>query len=286
MPGITPDAQCPHCGTVQNLGTLAQHVRLCLADPDVRRRVLLTLRDPDDPTRAVSAARYNARRSMLDAPGDATLAQHHGGTWAAVCAAYDLLTPLPYRKPKPPKEAPAPKQRSNPVMHRATCPHCGKESTAAAMGRHVPVCIRNPANHARYKAVMTDHDDIGVTYSEYEARVIEHGAPAVTSLRRMTGMASWDDILAWFDLQPAETPVTVRTCPNCGKTFKALGYAHHYKKCSDNAEARMAAEETQEETALIALEAHILERDRQQAQCLPVYKPHAARGGGVGYYVR
>lgn len=172
------------------------------------------------------------------------------------------------------------------AMQRATCPHCGKESTAAAMGRHEPICIANPANHARYKELMTDYDDVGVTYSEYEARVIEHGAPAVTSLRRMTGMSAWDDVLAWFGLQPATEPAHVRTCPTCGKTFKALGFAHHYRACGGNAEARAIADEVHDETALIELEGRILARDAQQAQCLPVYAPHAARGGGVGYWVR
>ena len=172
------------------------------------------------------------------------------------------------------------------AMQRATCPHCGKESTAAAMGRHEPICIANPANHARYKALMTDYDDVGVTYSEYQARVAEHGAPAVTSLCRMTGMGTWDDILAWFGLRPAVTPAAVRTCPVCGKTFKALGFAHHYRACGGNAEARAIADEVHDETALIELEGRILARDTQQAQCLPVYAPHAARGGGAGYWVR
>jgi len=172
------------------------------------------------------------------------------------------------------------------AMQRATCPHCGKESTAAAMGRHEPICIANPANHACYKELMTDYDDVGVTYSEYEARVIEHGAPAVTSLRRMTGMSAWDDVLAWFGLQPATEPAHVRTCPTCGKTFKALGFAHHYAKCSGGKQGRAIAQEVEGESELIEQEARILQEDMLQAQCLPVYRAHPARGGGVGYWVR
>lgn len=279
------DAACPHCGKLHSARNLAAHVDLCLANADVQRRVLLALRDPDEPTRAVSGQRYNARRSMFNAPGDATLLQNYGGTWNAVCREYGLEPPLPYRSGRPKIDKPQ-EARARGNMKPAMCPHCGKESTAAAMGRHVPVCVANPANHAHYKALMTDYDNVGVTYSEYEARVIEHGAPAVTSLRRMTGMSAWDDILAWFGLEPAVTPANVRTCPNCGKTFKALGYAHHFRKCSDNAEARIAAQETQEETALIAYEARVLAQDAAQAQCLSVYGAHAARGGGVGYYVR
>lgn len=270
MPGITPDAQCPHCGTVQNLGTLAQHVRLCLADPDVRRRVLLALTDPADPTRAVSGKRYNARRSMFNAPGDATLLKQYGDTWAAVCAEYGLQTPLPYYKTKPPKEPAAPQARRKVTPKAATCPHCGLESTAPAMGRHVPICVKNSKNYDRYKELMTAHDDVGVTYSEYEARVIEHGAPAVTTLRRMTGMMAWDDLLAWFGLQPADAPAAMRTCPVCGQTFKALGYAHHYKACGGNAEAVRMAQEVEGETALVRYERRVLAYDEIAAQCLPV----------------
>ena len=281
MPGITPDAQCPHCGTVQNLGTLAQHVRLCLADPAVRARVLLALADPNDPTHAVSARRYNARRSMFDAPGDGTLTQRHGGTWGAVCAAYGLLAPIPYRKPKPPKLA---KERRPRRRTHATCPHCGMESTAAAIGRHAPTCLADPANYARYRALLTDDGETGITNSEYDARAAERNAPAVTTLRRMTGMASWDDILACFDLQPA--PAQLRTCPNCGQTFKALGFAHHYAKCSGGEMARMAEREVEEEREVIAAEGRILELDRLQAQCLPVYKVRPLPDGRVAMMIR
>lgn len=171
-------------------------------------------------------------------------------------------------------------------MRRATCPHCGKESTAAAMGRHEPICVANPANHTRYKTLMTAYEDVGVTYSEYAARVIEHGAPAITSLRRMTGMSAWDDILAWFGLQPAVAPSAVRVCPCCGKPFKALGYAHHYRKCSGGEQGMAIRAEVEDESAIIEWEGHILRSDQVQAQCLPVYKPHPAKGGGVGFYVR
>ena len=264
MPGITPDAPCPHCGTVQNAGTLAQHVRLCLADPDVRRRVLLTLRDPDDPTRAVSAARYNARRSMFDAPGDATLTQRHGGTWAAVCAAYDLLTPLPYSAKRPKTEKP-PRQAK---PKRVACPHCGMESTPPAIARHGATCLADPANRARYRALLTDDGVTGVTNNEYDARAADRNAPAVTTLRRITGMSAWDDVLACFDLLPAAA--ALRTCPNCGQTFKALGYAHHSAKCSGGSEAQAVTQEVTEETALVRYERRVLAYDELAAQCLPV----------------
>ncbi len=280
MPGITPDAACPHCGTVQNLGTLAQHVRLCLSDPDVRARVLLALTDPDDPTRAVSGARYNARRSMFDAPGDATLSQRHGGTWAAVCTAYGLLTPLPYSAKRPKTEKP-PRQAK---PKRVACPHCGMESTPSAIARHAATCLADPANRARYRALLTDDGVTGVTNNEYDARAAERNAPAVTTLRRITGMSAWDDVLACFDLLPAAA--ALRTCPNCGQTFKALGYAHHYAKCSGNEEAQAVTQEVTDETALVRYERRVLAYDELAAQCLPVARVVDLGNGYVRCMIR
>lgn len=40
------------------------------------------------------------------------------------------------------------------------------------------------------------------------------------------------------------------------------------------------------ESALIEYEAQVLSEDALQAQCLSVYKPHVAKGGGVGFWVR
>jgi endogenous inhibitor of DNA gyrase (YacG/DUF329 family) len=171
-------------------------------------------------------------------------------------------------------------------MQPATCPHCGLQTTAAALGRHAPICLHDPANLARVTAQLTDYDDVGITYSEYQVRVAQYGAPGVTTLRRLTGFNAWDDVLAYFGLQSPVAPASVRTCPVCGKTFKALGYAHHYRKCSGGEKGRAIAQEVTEESALIEQEARILHRDMLQAQCLPVYAPHPAKGGGVGYYVR
>lgn len=280
MPGITPDAACPHCGTVQNIGTLAQHVRLCLADPAVRARVLLALRDPDDPPRAVSGSRYNARRSMFDAPGDATLLKQHGGTWAAVCAEYDLLTPLPYNA-KRPKVEKTPRQAK---PKRVICPHCGMESTPAAIARHALTCFADPANRVRCRALLTDDGETGITNSEYDARAAERGAPAVTTLRRITGMSAWDDVLACFDLLPAAA--ALRTCPNCGQTFKKLGYAHHYAKCSGNEEAQAVTQEVTDETALVRYERRVLAYDELAAQCLPVARVVDLGNGYVRCMIR
>ena len=167
-------------------------------------------------------------------------------------------------------------------MHRATCPHCGKESTAPAMGRHVPICIANPDNRARLLSWLTAHDDVGITYSEYMVLGAEHGAPGMTTLRRMTGFNSWDDILAWFGLRPAVAPASVRTCPVCGRVLSALGYARHYKACGGGAEAQSLAREVENEAALIKWEGELLEQDAITAQWLfvgdddprkPNYKP-------------
>lgn len=166
-------------------------------------------------------------------------------------------------------------------MKRATCPYCDKESTAPAMGRHIPMCAANPANHACYKQLMTDRDDIGCTYSEYQARVVDHDAPSVTTLKRITGMIAWDDILAWFGLLPADAPANTRVCPCCGKTFAALGYARHCRACGGNAEARRVAAEVAEESRIVAWEGELLEQDAIAAQWLfvgdkrkpPIIKP-------------
>jgi len=163
-------------------------------------------------------------------------------------------------------------------MKNATCPHCGKQTTAAALGRHAPVCLRNPVNRARIREQLTAYDDVGVTYSEYSARIVEQGAPGVTTLRRLTGFDAWDDVLAWFDLQPAVPLANVRTCPICGKTFKALGYAHHAAKCAGGKEAAAIAAEVATETALIAYEARVLANEMTGGYGLSVAKVLPAPG--------
>ena len=123
---------------------------------------------------------------MFDAPGDATLTQRHGGTWAAVCAAYDLLTPLPYNA-KRPKVEKTPRQAK---PKRVICPHCGMESTPAAIARHALTCFADPANRVRCRALLTDDGVTGITSNEYDARAAERNAPAVTTLRRSFGWAT------------------------------------------------------------------------------------------------
>ena len=112
------------------------------------------------------------------------------------------------------------------AIHRATCPHCGMQSTAAALGRHMPVCLANPVNRERYRALLTAHDDVGVKCVEYKAKVAD-GAPAIATLQRMTGVKAWPDILAVFGLREANEVEAARVCPICSRTFKALGYARH-----------------------------------------------------------
>jgi len=157
-------------------------------------------------------------------------------------------------------------------MKNATCPHCGKQTTAAALGRHAPVCLRNPVNCARIREQLTAYDDVGVTYSEYSARIVEQGAPGVTTLRRLTGFDAWDDVLAWFDLQPAVPFANVRTCPVCGKVFKALGYAHHAAKCAGGKEAAAIAAEVQQETEIVAYEGRVLQNEMTGGYGLSVAK--------------
>ena len=74
-------------------------------------------------------------------------------------------------------------------------------------------------------------------------------------------MTSWH-------VRPIAGPPQLRTCPNCGKSFKALGFAHHYAKCSDNAAARMAEEEAAQGDGDYRMGGQSTLRDAEQAQWL------------------
>jgi endogenous inhibitor of DNA gyrase (YacG/DUF329 family) len=160
-------------------------------------------------------------------------------------------------------------------MTPATCPHCGKETTSAALGRHAPVCMRNPANWERMLALLTAEDGAGITYSDYEALAERDGLPGITTLRRQTGTTSWDGILAAFGLVPQEE--VERTCPKCGRIFRGRGLALHEGSCGGKRWTNLATE-VEQESALIEHEAHILEQDKMQAQCLPVRRVQPAPG--------
>ena len=112
----------------------------------------------------------------------------------------------------------------------------------------------------RYRALLTDDGETGITNSEYDARAAERNAPAVTTLRRMTGMASWDDILAWFDLLPA--PAKLRTCPNCGKSFKALGFRAPLRQVQRQRSGTHGRRGSRAETAIIEWEGRALKARR------------------------
>jgi adenine-specific DNA methylase len=160
-------------------------------------------------------------------------------------------------------------------MTPATCPHCGKETTSAALGRHAPVCMRNPANWSRLLAILTAEDGVGITYSVYEAMVERDNLPAITTLRRQTGTTSWDGVLAAFGLESPDEEQT--TCPTCGRTFRARGIAVHEGSCCGKRWVNLATE-VEQESALIAAEARILEQDKLQAQCLPACRVEPAPG--------
>ena len=143
MPGITPTHSAPTAAPCRTLAPSRSTCACAWLTPPCAC-VLLALADPNDPTHAVSARRYNARRSMFDAPGDGTLAQYHGGTWALSARRMDSWrrsrTASPSR-PSPPKS-------TAPQTDPRHLPHCGMESTAAAIGRHASTCLADPANYA------------------------------------------------------------------------------------------------------------------------------------------
>ena len=137
MPGITRRT-VPHCGTVRTTGTL-QHA--CARLTRSRRARCVGGTGPERPAPAVSARRYNARRSMFDAQTTAspcsTTAVHGRclrGVWTS--CADPTVKPNHLNPPTRPADGPA------------TCPHCGMESTAAAIGRHASTCLADPANYA------------------------------------------------------------------------------------------------------------------------------------------
>jgi hypothetical protein len=163
-------------------------------------------------------------------------------------------------------------------MTPATCPHCGKETTSAALGRHAPVCMRNPANWSRLLAILTAEDGVGITYSEYEAMAERADLPGITTLRRQTGTTSWDGILAAFGLESPEE--LERTCAKCGRTFRGRGYVLHEGSCGGKRWVNLATE-VEQESAIIEHEAHILEQDKLQAQCLPAYRMRELPGVSV-----
>jgi hypothetical protein len=160
-------------------------------------------------------------------------------------------------------------------MTPATCPHCGKETTSAALGRHAPVCMRNPANWSRLIAILTAEDGVGITYSEYEAMAERADLPGITTLRRQTGTTSWDGILAAFGLESPEE--LERTCAKCGRTFKGRGYVLHEGSCGGKRWVNLATE-VEQESAVIEHEAFILEKDAAIAHSLAVARVKPAPG--------
>ncbi len=166
-----------------------------------------------------------------------------------------------------------------------TCPDCGKNLITGALKRHARLCLGNPENYARILQLLTAHDDVGVSYSQYEELAKRQKLPAATSLRRLTGKTSWSGVLTAFGLRevPEERPRV--ECPVCKRMLTPHGLASH--KCNRTAQRQAAVQaEVDSESELIRYEGQLLEQDRLRAQCLPVGRITDIGGGWVRCEIR
>ena len=136
MPGITPTHSAPLRHRAEP-GALAQHVRLCLADPAIARPwccwqwlTRTTLPTPSAPDTTHGAACSTHRAT---APGAVPTAVHGALSARRMDSGADPV-PRPNR-PSPPKS-------TAPQNGPATCPHCGMESPPPPSGAMPDVSCR------------------------------------------------------------------------------------------------------------------------------------------------
>lgn len=125
-----------------------------------------------------------------------------------------------------------------------SCPHCGSKMRAGSLTRHEPICVRNPAAAARYRAVLAaaPDSDYGITCGRYvELSTADKTLPTVITIRRLVGVSRWDDVLAAFGLQPPPAEQRAVFCPHCGKFTAAAKLAAHVQECQQQQAARQAA---------------------------------------------
>ncbi len=152
------------------------------------------------------------------------------------------------------------------------CPHCGMEITAARLPLHVSVCDSEPTMRARVLEAMTSTvPGVSVHYREYEARAAMNGLPKLKTLQGRHGQ-KWSEIVAAFGLVPPRRRWLTAA-------QKAGEEAVSYEAADDVEAVAIADVDTMTAEARYTL-AH------EYTRGLAVYKPHPARGGGVGYWVR
>jgi len=216
---------CPHCGKSLRANHFARHVAVCLSDPAVRERVLLALRDSDDPTRAVSSKNYSARRTACGAVSIDVLTDNCGSTWARVCAEFGLLEPLPY----------AQKCKITPP---SICPHCGESVDYHNSAKHNNTCVRNPAVREAVLFALRDpqNDSHAISAERYNARRVLFGAPSDRTLV-MQYDGTWESVYADFGLQRPliySRKMDKVVCEHCSGEFGVNLFERHAAVCPKN----------------------------------------------------
>lgn len=82
--------ECPHCHNLFSVARLAQHMNVCLRNPELLAALRVALEA--SPGVAKSREEYHATRDRATMPHPATL-QNHAGSWAAVVALVGLEMP-------------------------------------------------------------------------------------------------------------------------------------------------------------------------------------------------
>ncbi len=182
-------AHCPHCNRD---GMVEAHIAKCPDNPAAHEAIGAALRDPQEPTRALSAERYNSQRVLHGAPvASVVLARY--GTWANVCAEYGL------DKPRRNTETLA-----NLVRSSSTCPHCNGSFALHVVNRHIDICPDNPDVAPLIRDAMEQPDAPGyaVTITEYEEHSRTVSIPGPKAIKQHFG--SWRAAVEHFGLKLAE----------------------------------------------------------------------------------
>ncbi len=180
---------CPHCNRD---GMVEAHIVRCPQNPAIHEAIGAALRDPQEPTRALSAERYNSQRVLYGAPVASVLLTRYG-TWGDVCAEYGLDKPRHNTQ-----------TLANLVRSSSTCPHCNKSFALHVLNRHINVCPENPDVAPLIRDAMEQPDAPGcaVTITEYEEISRTAAIPGPKGIKQHFG--SWRAAVEHFGLRMVE----------------------------------------------------------------------------------
>jgi hypothetical protein len=229
----------------------------CPAEPTTHDAIGRILPDPDYPGVGLDVRTYDVARiaaGQRHLPTAITLYRHYGGTWAAVCEHYGLISPgnaLP------------------------ACPHCATQMTVNRLSSHVAVCPHNPTVHAAVLAALTagcaPGEGVGFSiYRDYR----EHQEPTLPNADILLGYAGserWGDVLARFGLTPARRTVRRTTTGRTSRPADPLD---------------SAAQAVVDEAAIRRWEARTLEHERYGGYGLTVCGERTLPDGRVAHLVR